>query len=134
MCVLSTSSRKPLSILAFVMIIVFLWPSGAKADLTISLEGECPGEMTVSWDGAVPDRWAVLLTSRIRGPWIVPGTTCGGTVLGIVAPTLRVVFRTDEDGSGSMQGFVPNGLCGQYLQMVVLEGHPCQTSNVVQIQ
>ena len=106
----------------------------ASADLTISLEGQCPGEMTLSWEGAVPDRFGALVTGRRLGEWTAPGSICAGTVINVWNPVVQLIFRTGGDGNGSMHGRIPDPLCGQYLQMVVVDGNPCQTSNVVQIQ
>ncbi len=101
---------------------------------TISLEGQCPGQLTMRWDGATPDRPAGLCFAFNTGNYTLPGT-CQGTVLGLGSHQLQLVtsFRTGPEGSGSLAGPVPRRACGGYLQMIVVQGFPCPTSNVVQI-
>lgn len=119
------------------VVAVLVWPRMpcAHADLTISLDGECPGWMVLSWQGAVPDRWAVIAVSPRRDEWIMPwGGPCGGTTIELSPPYIVRTFRTDSDGRGTMEGTVRNRYCGLYVQMIVADGQPCQTSNVLQIQ
>lgn len=122
-----------------VWIVVFgfnvLVASRSHADLVISIEGECPGILSLHWNGAVPNRNAGIAYSRVPGRWTMPGGgPCGGTTLGIKNPILVTIVQTGDDGRGHIDGYVPPGLCSIYLQMVVADGYPCQTSNVVQIQ
>ncbi len=60
---------------------------------------------------------------------------CAGTTLGLGSSGLRLVkvFATGADGEGRLTGVAPPFACGGYLQMVVADGNPCTTSNVVQI-
>lgn len=103
-------------------------------NLAIAVEGDCPGRITVRWEGATPDRWAGLWFSRSQGSFTLPGP-CAGTVLGLGPNGLRLarVFQSGPEGEGVMAGRAPSYACGGYLQMIVQDGNPCTTSNVVQI-
>ncbi len=104
-------------------------------DPVLSVEGTCPGQLRVAWEGAEPNRAAALLFSRVRGAYtIAGGAVCGGTMLGLGTEGLRLHRRFDSgpEGAGEMDGTAVPASCGGYLQIVVI-GSPCSTSNVVQI-
>lgn len=107
---------------------------GARAQVVISLEGACPGAMRLRWEGATPDQWAGLIYSDERGNFTL-NQPCGGTVTGLGTRGLRLVwlFRTGASGVGAATGRAASPSCGGFLQMVVQDGNPCTTSNVVQI-
>lgn len=102
--------------------------------LTISIDGSCPGVVRFRWDGASPDQWAGLIYSDERGNFTL-NQPCGGTVTGLGTRGLRLVwlFRTGAAGQGAASGRAASPSCGGFLQMVVQDGNPCSTSNVVQI-
>lgn len=105
-------------------------------NLVISLEGDCPGTMSVHWQGATPNRRAwLLISAENAGFQSQPGYPCGGTFLDIGPGGLRIAaaFRSGSEGSGRGSGRVTPAVCGQYLQMIVEDGNPCATSNVAQI-
>lgn len=100
----------------------------------IDLTGDCPGAVTFRWDRATPNTNAALIVARETGHFTIPATACTGTVLQLER-NLRVVtfFRTGSEGRGELTGRASQDLCGQFAQMVVVDGIPCATSNVVQI-
>ncbi len=104
-------------------------------DLTISVSGECPGMVHVTYDGAAANRWAVLVFGHSQGELTLPFGPCGGTILGLNNDGLRLirVLQTAPEGRGELAGHANNAACGGFLQLIVQEGNPCQTSNVVQI-
>ncbi len=107
---------------------------GAQAQVVISIDGDCPGRIALRWEGATPQRGAGLWFSRNLGGYTLQGA-CAGTTLGLGSSGLRLVkvFATGADGEGRLTGVAPPFACGGYLQMVVADGNPCTTSNVVQI-
>lgn len=107
---------------------------GAHAQPVISLEGQCPGAMRFRWEGASPNAWAGLIYSDERGNFTL-NQPCGGTVAGLGVRGLRLVwlFHTGAGGEGAAIGRAAAPSCGGFLQMVVQDGNPCTTSNVVQI-
>jgi len=109
---------------------------GAHAQVILTLEGECPGHVVVQWEGATPDRPAAIAFSRREGQVTLPAGPCEGTVLGLSSAhhfgVVRV-FRTGPEGRGQLTGRAHLTACGGYLQMIVMDGNPCATSNVVQI-
>jgi len=104
-------------------------------NLTITLEGTCPGRVVLRYEGAIPDRWAALAFSREEGEFLLPGGPCWGTLLGLSSSGFAVLrtFRTGSDGGGQLVGRAAAWTCGGFLQLVVQDSRPCQTSNVVQI-
>ena len=108
----------------------------ACAQPVISIEGSCPTRLTFRWDGASPDLPAALIVAEQTGQVTIPTWHCTGTVLGLGSRGIRVVvptFRTGPEGRGEVTGRASQALCGLFAQMLVIAGHPCQTSNVVQI-
>ncbi len=107
----------------------------AHAQPVISIEGSCPTRLTFRWEGASANYPAALIVAREIGECVLPSNRCGGTVMGLGCLRLRVVafFRTGPEGRGEVSGRASRSLCGQFLQMLVVEGNPCTTSNVVQI-
>lgn len=81
-------------------------------NLAIAVEGDCPGRITVRWEGATPDRRAGLWFSRSQGSFTLPGP-CAGTVLGLGSNGLRLakIFQSGPDGGGVMAGRVPSLAC-----------------------
>ncbi len=103
-------------------------------NLTISIEGECPGAITLRWEGATPNRHMGIAFALETGTYVIP-TPCGGTQLGLGTNGLRLVaiLQTRRDGQGIVTGTAAPDSCGGFLQAVVMDGNPCATSNVVQI-
>ncbi|MCC6909645.1 MAG: hypothetical protein IT430_17040 [Phycisphaerales bacterium] len=105
-------------------------------DPVLSIEGVCPGEVSVSWEGAMSSKSAALVFSHETGAYRISiGAICGGTTLGLGVDGLRLLrrFNTGPEGAGAMHGTANPYSCGGYLQIVVVSMPPCETSNVVQI-
>lgn len=107
---------------------------GSGAQLVISIDGECPGQVRLGWEGATPDRRMALLYADTTGGYVLPHW-CDGTQTGLSTRNLRLVavLRSGAQGRGTRAGQAASQLCGGYLQMIVKDGYPCTTSNVVQI-
>lgn len=99
----------------------------------LSVDGSCPGNLTVAWSGAGRGQQGLVIGNR-EGSTTIPGGPCSGTVLGVQGQVRLVtppgIFRT-RGGNGSISGHAGQGACGKYLQLV--KGGTCNTSNVVQI-
>ncbi len=108
---------------------------GARAQIVISLDGECPGRMTMQWTGARPERPCALAFAENEGEFLISWGPCWGARLGLGTHNLRAVafFRTGLQGSGRLTGIASSQMCGGYLQMIEWDGTRCTTSNVVQI-
>lgn len=101
---------------------------------TLQLIGSCPGGMTISWSNATPRSQMGIAFARATGAYRVPGGPCAGTELGLGSSQLQLVNVINSGGgSGSVNGNAGPGACGGYVQLVVVDGSPCTTSNVVQI-
>ena len=96
----------------------------------------CPAVITVEWGNAAPRRQAGLLFARNEGSFQISGGPCDGTRLGLGTNQLQLVrtFSTGVTGSGRMSGNAGAPACGGFLQIVVVDGSPCATSNVERIR
>lgn len=105
------------------------------AEPMISIEGTCPQRLTFRWEGASPDHQAALIVSRETGLFTIPAIQCSGTELGLGSQGIRLLatLRTGPEGRGEVTGRASQELCGQFAQLLVVDGNPCATSNVVQI-
>lgn len=119
--------------------VVFAFPALASAgDLTLEVSGDCPGQLTLRWSGAEPNRPMGIIFAERLGSYVLPGA-CQGTQLGINPAfgrgRLLIVISTRPTGSGSVMGTASGLDCGGYLQSVVKSGNglPCVTSNVAQV-
>lgn len=103
--------------------------------LRLSLTGDCPGRVTVSWNGATPSRPMGIALANSTGNFTIPGGACGGTTLGLSNSGLQLAYtgNTGAGGSGQVSSNVGTAACGKFIQMVVADGNPCTTSNVVQL-
>ncbi len=111
-----------------------VFAGSAFAQPVISIEGSCPTRLTFRWEGAPANCPAVLFVALETGRYTIPANRCDGTVLGLGRGTRDVaVFRTRPEGRGQVTASVSQILCGQFAQMMVADGRPCATSNVVQI-
>jgi hypothetical protein len=105
------------------------------AQPVISIEGSCPTRLTFRWEGASADLPAALIVARETGQFTIPMKRCSSTELGLGSRGIRLLatFRTGAEGRGEVTGRANQALCGLFAQMLVIDGRPCPTSNVVQI-
>lgn len=107
---------------------------GSPPGPTIRVSGTCPGTVTVSWSEITPRSTMGIVFASNTGNLIIPGGPCQGTELGLGAANIRLVNTINSgSGSGSVNGNAGTGACGGYLQIVVVDGNPCSTTNVAQI-
>ncbi len=98
---------------------------------SLRVSGQCPGMLTVSWNGATPNRQQGLVFGLNQGNTTIPGGVCQGTVLGIQGGLQLVRTFSTGSGSGSISGNAGTAACGHFLQLV--EAPSCNTSNVARI-
>ena len=99
----------------------------------LSISGDCPGRVTVSWRGATPNEQQGLVFGASQGNTTIPTGVCQGTVLGIQGQVRLVnTMGTGPNGEGSVSGNAGTAACGHFLQLV--EVPSCNVSNVVEIQ
>lgn len=105
-----------------------------SSGLTLALGGACPGTINIGWSGATPSKQMGIVYARNTGSFRVPGGPCAGTSLGLGSNQLQLVNTVNTGrGSGNVNGNAGPSACGGYLQLVVVEGNPCTTSNVVRL-
>lgn len=98
---------------------------------SLSISGQCPGQITVNWSGATPNRQQGIVFGQSQGNTTIPGGVCQGTVLGIQGGVQLVRTIGTGSGSGSTSGNAGTAACRRFLQLV--EAPSCNTSNVAQI-
>lgn len=100
----------------------------------LNLSGDCPGTVTVEWSNATPDRPMGIVFASNEGSVVIPGGPCSGTQLGLGNQNLRLYAQINTgSGSGSVNGTAGSSACGGFVQLVVVDGSPCATSNVAQV-
>ncbi|MCC6908985.1 MAG: hypothetical protein IT430_13660 [Phycisphaerales bacterium] len=100
---------------------------------SLSLSGQCPGTIRVTWNNAPPQTQQGIVFARNTGSFVIPNGPCQGTQLGLGTSQLQLVNTVATgNGSGSVNGQAGTGACGGYLQLVAVES-PCETSNVAQL-
>lgn len=98
---------------------------------TLTINGACPGTITLSVTGGTPSGSIALISSASQGNSSVPAGSCAGTPLDLSSPSLLAIVPLDANGGFSIQRNVAAALCGRFIQ--VLDLSSCQTSNVAQI-
>lgn len=107
---------------------------GVGGSLRLRITGPCPGTLTLTWSDATPGRPMGIVFASNQGAFVVNGGPCAGTPLGLGTQNLRLVNTINTGpGSGSVNGVAGTSACGGFLQLVVVDGSPCTTSNVAQI-
>ncbi|MCC6907460.1 MAG: hypothetical protein IT430_05920 [Phycisphaerales bacterium] len=105
-------------------------PSGP----TLRVTGACPGVVTVAWFDATPNSQMGIVFASTTGNLIIPNGPCQGTQLGLSAQNIQLVNTVNTGGgSGQVSGNAGAGACGGYLQLVIVDGSPCATSNGAQL-
>jgi len=105
---------------------------GGGGGYRLRVNGQCPGTITISWDGAEPNQQQGVIFATNQGSFAIPSGPCQGTVLGLGTQNLRLVRTIGTgNGSGSVESSVGTGACGAYLQFIQLPG--CETTNVARI-
>ncbi len=105
--------------------------------LHLDVISTCPtgGPIRVSWNGATPGGTIALLYARNTGSFAIPnGRPCAGTVLGLGANQLQIVFQgsAGPEGSRTLNSNTGPAACGGYLQLLDL--NTCSTSNAARIE
>lgn len=105
--------------------------TSALSDYTLSVSGQCPGLVTIEWEGARPHRsQGVILGSRL-GAYSIPTGRCAGTILGIESNVWLMYVISTENGGGRRRAMAGSHPCAWYLQLI--EGDSCRLSNPAQI-
>lgn len=116
---------------------VALWKDDEQtpAGLILSVRGDCRWSLGISWQNATPYRRMGIAVADGVGNFTLPGGVCGGTRLGLSSRGLQLLYqgRTGSTGSGGINRNYHGALCGTAIQMIVEDGNPCSTSNVVEI-
>jgi hypothetical protein len=105
------------------------------AKYTLTIDGPCPGTISIKWSGAPANQRQGLIVGNSLGQTSIPvGQPCSGVVLGLKGD-LRLIeppgFFSTGPGSGTLTGTLKDEMCGRYLQF--LQGVACETSNVERI-
>jgi len=93
---------------------------GAKppAPLSISVNGDCPGEMTVTVESAAPNSEVEIHSGPGPGTWIVFEGGCIGSVLDLYALNSTRKLITDASGRAESTSTVSASQCGRSVQAI----------------
>lgn len=110
----------------------YLYSIDAGGQYNISITGQCPGTVNLSWSGALPGRQQGILFASNTGTFTINTGVCSGTQLGLGTQNLRLYNTIGSgNGAGSVNAQASAGACRGYIQMIQVPG--CETSNVVQV-
>lgn len=106
------------------------------ASLHLRVQGDCPGDLTISAERATPGGRVALVASRTSDFDLVATEPCRGTMISLgrpyVTPTPRII-TADANGAFEAVIQVDESDCGEvFVQAVDLEN--CQPSNVLRLQ
>ena len=107
--------------------------SNAWAAPTVTMSGDCPGDVTITVDNITPGECIGIAWGDAASPGeIVPRGDCTGTEMGL-DPLHYAFSACDYDGDGSIT-FSPDiseDACGTFFQ--ILDMDSCDPSDVYQI-
>lgn len=103
----------------------------------LQVDASCPGggPIQISWTGASPGGWIVLINALTEGTVSIPRwSPCGGTVLGLGSHRIQTVWQgpAGNNGSGTIMETAGPRACGTFLQLVDLAN--CEPSHVARIE
>ena len=102
----------------------------AHAAPTLTIDGDCPGAMSIAVDGLPAYGRHVLAASGSVAPFTLGSGTCAGTALDLAPPFTLVASPTaGPDGSRVYTPWIDADLCPQSVQVVDLAD--CSVSAVV---
>jgi len=125
-------------LIQYLVLVAIVNVSGRTAlaqDFTVAAGGECPGRVTIRWEGAYPNHHLAVCVGLDLGSTTLPAGPCCGTVMGIRGSLQLVhLIRSGPLGQGRASGQADPTLCGRYLQLIAYTGaYDCPVSNVVQL-
>lgn len=99
---------------------------------TLSVNGSCPGSVTVTVSGASPNAEVGVISSPNTKGWTKGGQLCNGTLFELSEPfTLPPKFLgTNSSGDGSRSMTLPAGSCN----VEAIDLKSCQTTNAVTVE
>ncbi len=103
--------------------------AAAGGEYTLAITGVCPGQITLYWWNATPERRQAFLASNEVGNTVIPSGRCAGTVLGLSERGLSVAnILPTGYGDGKIRANMGAGRCRIPVQLIELPS--CRTSNV----
>ena len=99
--------------------------SSAFGSTSLSIEGDCPGEISIDITGEPGSRFMLLMGDKAAEPGVIPGGRCAGTELYVEAPgaltKLGPLPDMDGDGRITLNPVLPEAFCGRALQVLNLD-------------
>jgi hypothetical protein len=103
----------------------------ARQAITIVIQGNCPGAITLSWLGVTPGATLYIFHSNATGLGTISAGPLKGIRLGLSSPLFFGTVTDSGNGAGSANGIVNTAACGRFVQIV--DEETCETSNTDQI-
>lgn len=104
--------------------------SAGASEYTLTITGNCPGQIIFAWSGATPNRRQGVVYGEEEGRTLIPTGVCAGTMLGVARNAFLVSVIGTRDGAGTILLAAGNCL-GGFAQLI--ENRTCRTSNVAPI-
>jgi len=105
----------------------YLIPELLGGGFRITLTGPCPGQKTLTWDGAGSGQMGIVVGNS-QGNTNIPNGPCQGTQLGISGGLILYNVIGTQGGSGQVSTTVGIPACGKFVQCI--NTGTCETSNV----
>lgn len=96
--------------------------------LDLTINGTCPGVMTITVSGATPSSTVALVYGN-AGSFTLPADPCAGITVDMDFPNLAGVFTADANGDLILTPNIPSVACGFTVQAV--DATLCAVSNAV---
>lgn len=106
------------------------WGFGGGGGVNLSINGRCPGALSIDITGLTAGSTFVAVRASSPGSATIPGGSCAGTTLHLSSPRVVGFFPT-QGGSRSFMPSIGGGGCGDYIQVVDLA--TCRVSNLDQL-
>ena len=106
--------------------------SQAGLDISLSLSGDCPGQMTAQASTATPSGRVAFVYAYGTGSVTIPNGPCAGTELGLDGTArLAALVRADVNGSATLSHPLPAMACDGRVVLQAIDVTTCAPSNVV---
>ena len=97
----------------------------------LAIDGDCPGEISLTYTGGTPGGVAGFVVSFDVGADPLAAGPCAGTPTELLAPQLLSLATLDENGSLTLMRNASEGSCGAWLQVV--DGATCEVSSLASV-
>jgi len=105
-------------------------PDGAPntGRMELSIQGQCPGQETLTVRNATPNGRVAIATSSTAGGFMIPGGGCSGVYLPLNTPRLATTLTANANGEVTVTPNFAGPQCN--LNIVAVDLASCQVTNI----